>query len=114
MKHFCPMCGEQWDDDRCDSCGWSESKQPRCTREPSIKQLYWFVTRGGVRWSKRPFRRFSISQTSTGYTACDHSPDTTQESALERFTTEQSAMSWCGIRVGDVVVRRSGREPVWP
>lgn len=26
MKHYCPMCGEQWDDNRCGVCGWSEPK----------------------------------------------------------------------------------------
>ena len=29
MKHHCPMCGEQWNDDKCSSCGWFEGKQPR-------------------------------------------------------------------------------------
>lgn len=29
MKHHCPMCGEQWDEDACQSCGWSEGKQVR-------------------------------------------------------------------------------------
>lgn len=29
MKHHCQMCGEQWDEDRCRSCGWFEGKQPR-------------------------------------------------------------------------------------
>lgn len=29
MKHHCPMCGEQWNDDACASCGWHEGKQPR-------------------------------------------------------------------------------------
>ena len=24
MKHHCPMCGEQWNDDVCSSCGWKE------------------------------------------------------------------------------------------
>lgn len=24
MKHHCPMCGEQWNDDVCASCGWKE------------------------------------------------------------------------------------------
>lgn len=32
MKHHCPMCGEQWNEDKCYSCGWSENKQPRYTR----------------------------------------------------------------------------------
>jgi uncharacterized membrane protein YvbJ len=31
MKHFCPMCGEQWDEDACSSCGWREGKQIRYT-----------------------------------------------------------------------------------
>ncbi len=26
MKHYCPMCGEQWNDDRCGICGWYEPK----------------------------------------------------------------------------------------
>jgi hypothetical protein len=26
VKHYCPMCGEQWDDNRCGVCGWSEPK----------------------------------------------------------------------------------------
>jgi uncharacterized membrane protein YvbJ len=25
MKHYCPMCGEQWNEDVCQSCGWQES-----------------------------------------------------------------------------------------
>ena len=29
MKHHCPMCGEQWNEDVCASCGWFEGKQPR-------------------------------------------------------------------------------------
>lgn len=29
MKHHCPMCGEQWNDDVCASCGWFEGKQAR-------------------------------------------------------------------------------------
>lgn len=24
MKHHCPMCGEQWNNDVCASCGWKE------------------------------------------------------------------------------------------
>ena len=24
MKHHCPMCGEQWNEDVCGSCGWKE------------------------------------------------------------------------------------------
>lgn len=24
MKHHCPMCGEQWDEDVCATCGWKE------------------------------------------------------------------------------------------
>lgn len=31
MKHYCPMCGEQWNDDYCAACGWREGKQPRYT-----------------------------------------------------------------------------------
>jgi uncharacterized membrane protein YvbJ len=31
MKHFCPMCGEQWDDDVCAACGWREGKKTRYT-----------------------------------------------------------------------------------
>jgi len=26
MKHYCPMCGEQWNEDVCAVCGWHESK----------------------------------------------------------------------------------------
>ena len=26
MKHHCPMCGEQWNDDKCGICGWYEPK----------------------------------------------------------------------------------------
>ena len=22
MKHYCPMCGDQWNEDRCVTCGW--------------------------------------------------------------------------------------------
>jgi uncharacterized membrane protein YvbJ len=29
MKHHCPMCGEQWNEDVCASCGWFEGKQSR-------------------------------------------------------------------------------------
>lgn len=37
MKHYCPMCGEQWDEDACKTCGWREGKQPRYTtpRKPA-------------------------------------------------------------------------------
>lgn len=31
MKHYCPMCGEQWNDDVCETCGWREGKQLRYT-----------------------------------------------------------------------------------
>lgn len=24
MKRHCPMCGEQWNDDVCATCGWKE------------------------------------------------------------------------------------------
>jgi hypothetical protein len=24
MKHHCPMCGEQWNEDVCATCGWKE------------------------------------------------------------------------------------------
>lgn len=27
MKHFCPMCGEQWNDDECRGCGWLEAPE---------------------------------------------------------------------------------------
>ncbi len=27
MKYHCPMCGEQWNEDVCVSCGWFEGKQ---------------------------------------------------------------------------------------
>lgn len=37
MKHHCPMCGEQWDEDTCASCGWCEGKQPRWS-EPRRKR----------------------------------------------------------------------------
>lgn len=26
MKHYCPMCGERWNDDKCAVCGWYEPK----------------------------------------------------------------------------------------
>ena len=29
MKHHCPMCGEQWNEDVCAACGWHEGKQAR-------------------------------------------------------------------------------------
>ena len=29
MKHHCPMCGEQWNEDVCATCGWHEGKQTR-------------------------------------------------------------------------------------
>jgi hypothetical protein len=31
MKHHCPMCGEQWNEDQCESCGWREGKPVRYT-----------------------------------------------------------------------------------
>ena len=31
MKHYCPMCGEQWNDDVCAACGWHEGKPQRYT-----------------------------------------------------------------------------------
>jgi hypothetical protein len=24
VKHYCPMCAEQWDEDWCRTCGWKE------------------------------------------------------------------------------------------
>lgn len=27
MKHHCPMCGEQWDEDVCATCGWKEPQR---------------------------------------------------------------------------------------
>lgn len=36
MKHHCPMCGEQWDEDVCASCGWFEGKQPRYSEWPNL------------------------------------------------------------------------------
>jgi hypothetical protein len=34
MKHYCPMCGEQWNEDVCETCGWKEpAKNPR----PSLR-----------------------------------------------------------------------------
>ena len=30
-KHCCPMCGEQWNEDVCTSCGWFEGKPQRYT-----------------------------------------------------------------------------------
>ena len=38
MKHHCPMCGEQWDEDICATCGWHEYKQPRYTAEREIQR----------------------------------------------------------------------------
>jgi hypothetical protein len=35
MKHYCPMCGEQWDEDRCGVCGWHEGKPQRYTASPA-------------------------------------------------------------------------------
>lgn len=29
MKHHCPMCGEQWNEDVCEFCGWREGKPVR-------------------------------------------------------------------------------------
>ncbi len=29
MKHYCPMCGEQWNEDKCASCGWYEGMHSR-------------------------------------------------------------------------------------
>jgi hypothetical protein len=37
-KHNCPMCGEQWNEDVCGSCGWFEGKQPRYS-EPRHQNL---------------------------------------------------------------------------
>lgn len=33
-KHYCPMCGEQWDDSFCLTCGWHEGKRPKYTGDP--------------------------------------------------------------------------------
>lgn len=46
MKHYCPMCGEQWDEDACKTCGWREGKQPRYTS--SRERCQRLPVRGGV------------------------------------------------------------------
>jgi hypothetical protein len=38
MKHYCPMCGEQWNDDECQSCGWREGKQARHSAAPRVRR----------------------------------------------------------------------------
>ncbi len=38
MKHFCPMCGEQWNDDVCASCGWYEGDHKRYTEPRKSEQ----------------------------------------------------------------------------
>jgi hypothetical protein len=40
MKHHCPMCGEQWNEDVCGSCGWFEGKQARYSSKPSDRRLF--------------------------------------------------------------------------
>lgn len=32
----CPMCGELWNGECCQSCGWFEGKQPRYS-EPQLR-----------------------------------------------------------------------------
>ena len=39
MKHHCPMCGEQWDEDKCASCGWYEGKQPRYSGRDALDAI---------------------------------------------------------------------------
>jgi hypothetical protein len=48
MKHFCPMCGEQWNDDVCASCGWYEGDHKRYTepRKPERKHSWQFYMNG--------------------------------------------------------------------
>src|SRR5436190_1964343 len=36
MKHYCPMCGEQWDEDVCGACGWFEGKPLRYSGRPDM------------------------------------------------------------------------------
>jgi hypothetical protein len=56
VKHFCPMCGEQWNDDKCEACGWFEGKQTRYTEPVKAERKHaWqfymngtFCTRCGV------------------------------------------------------------------
>jgi hypothetical protein len=67
-----------------------------------IRQLGWTEpARHGVRWSKSPYwKRFSIVQTSSGWTVCDHT-----SGELVRLTTKAAAKAWAGIRVGEQDVR---------
>lgn len=39
MKHHCPMCGEQWNEDKCASCGWFEGKQPRYSGRDALDAI---------------------------------------------------------------------------
>lgn len=51
MKHHCPMCGEQWDEDWCRVCGWKEPPralgaiadavlryQPKARSKPAVQR----------------------------------------------------------------------------
>lgn len=39
MKHHCPMCGEQWNEDVCGSCGWFEGKQARYSGRDALDAI---------------------------------------------------------------------------
>jgi hypothetical protein len=63
MKHHCPMCGEQWDDDKCASCGWFEGKKPSYSaprRKLTRKQKLAYQQRGAsMRAMDRQLSAFS-------------------------------------------------------
>lgn len=68
-----------------------------------VRQLGWTEPNRwcAVRFSTgRFYRRFSIVQTSTGFTVSDH-----ERGDLARVTTLAAARAWAGIRVGEQDVR---------
>jgi hypothetical protein len=69
-----------------------------------MRQLNWStpVKPAQIAWSVTAphYHRFSIMETSTGYTVCDH-----VVGDLARVTTLAAARAWAGIRVGEQDVR---------
>ena len=68
-----------------------------------IQQLGWTVPYRGVYWSLAPvYHRFSITETSSGFTVCDH-----KTRDLARVSTLIAARAWAGIRVNEQCVRHA-------
>ena len=68
-----------------------------------VLQLGWTEPnrRCPIRFSTGEFyKRFSIVETSIGFTVCDH-----EHGDLARVTTLAAARAWAGIRVGEKSVR---------